>query len=244
MSDPMPLVRLSFDFEDFLSPATKRAQLLDPALDFLQERHGEAAWRALRLGFLGGLEQEEVEKIPDLPVPIPSAIAMRGDEWLLSEAMIELPEGPVAVYELLLGPSGPRLTAEARAWLAALAGEPLALHEVGARTPDGHLCLRNALHPRRPMRRVQEDPLTTDGLARGEIIGARVVRWEGDDVIAGAIYPFRKKAVKFLGGVRAEARDVEPGVCRLPGEGERLVELFVSQAMAWLWVQGVVRGGS
>jgi len=244
MSDPMPIVRLSFDFDDFLSPATKRAALLDPALDHLQMQYGEATWRALRLGFLGGLEQAEVEGIPDLPVPVPSAIAMRGDEWLLSEGMIELPEGPVAVYELLLGPSGPELTAEARAWLAALGGVPLTLYEVGARTPDGHLCLRNALYPRRPMRRVQDDPLTTDGLTRGEIVGARVVRWEDEDVVAGAIYPFKKKAVKFLGGVRKEARDVEPGVCRIPGEGERLVDLFVSQAMAWLWVQGVVRSGS
>ncbi len=224
------------------SPAAARARLREPALDFLFDRFGEETWRALRLGFFGGLSDGEVEDAPLLPEPLPAAIQERAGDWLLSEGVLELPHGPIAAFDLLLGPGGPELGAEARAWIAALGAQALALYEVGARTPDGHVCLRHALLRDRPLRRVREDPMTTAGLVRGEIIGARVVAWRGEDVLAGAIYPFPRKAVKILGGVRDSAQVSERDAPPAGGEeAARLVELFVSQAMAWLWLQGLVR---
>lgn len=223
--------------------------LAGPALDFLMARYPEGTWHALRYGFFGGLSEEELDAVPRLAAPLGPALYARALDWLLSEGVLEIDGAATAAVDLVLGPHGPRLAPRERRWAEAVGGELLALYEVRGCAGARHLELRELRRPGeapRATRRVRVPPELA-GLDVGEVFAARIVPWPADPdgteepTLAGGPLPFPRAAAEMLLSVRIEARPL--GAARRDDD-QRLVDLFLSQSIAWTWIQGALQEGA
>lgn len=110
-------------------------------------------------------------------------------EWLLAEGELLVKGESQWVAELLLGPQGPSLDLEQRAWLAQLASRPLRLYDVTEVIPGVGLTVCDVLA-------TEQAPLVVDeragsqSLRVGMQIGARVMDVGERHQFSGAIYPF------------------------------------------------------
>lgn len=132
-------------------------------------------------------------------------------EWLLADGSLVLPAREAPVRELLLGPGGPRFSAEDRAWMEAIAARPLGLYEVADTVPGERFEVRDLLHPAEPRVWI-EDRSAASTVVRWDVLGARLVPWEGGWRLSGAIYQFVREAdlPAFVRVIREEL-DAEAG---------------------------------
>lgn len=90
-------------------------------------------------------------------------------EWLLADGALDLGDGPVTTTELFLGPGGPLLSTEGRAYLGALRRQPLQLYEVVESMPGEGLVLQDARDPEAQPCRVMERA-ASQSISVGEIV--------------------------------------------------------------------------
>lgn len=110
-------------------------------------------------------------------------------EWLLAEGDIQVKGEQQRVAELLLGPRGPLLTTDQRAWLEQLALRPLRLYDVTEVAPGAGITLCDALATDQAPLAVIERA-GSQSLRVGMQIGARLMEVGGQHQLSGAIYPF------------------------------------------------------
>ena len=159
------------------------------ALEWIEEQHPEATRTALDEGFFGGLSAAEREGLGELSEGYFEMAQINSMEWLLADGTLDLGDGPVTTTELFLGPGGPLLSTEGRAYLEALRRQPLQLYEVVESMPGEGLVLQDARDPEAAPCRVVERAASRSLPVR-ELIAARVIPGQ-PAVLSGAIYPFR-----------------------------------------------------
>lgn len=118
-------------------------------------------------------------------------------EWVIAEGEILVRRKHEDVADLLLGPSGPRLTAGQRDWIEQLAREPLRLYDVTEVRPGEGLTLCDAIDGARPPVFVVEREGSRT-LRAGMAIGARLLTAQGERLLSGALYPFSALAAGAL----------------------------------------------
>lgn len=115
-------------------------------------------------------------------------------EWLLAEGSLLLNGREEPVREILLAPGGPLFGAEERTWMEAFLSRPLGLYEVTDTVPGERFQVRDLLHPEEAPVWVH-DRSASSTLTRWEVLGARLVPWEGGWRASGALYPLAREAV-------------------------------------------------
>ncbi len=180
------------------------AKALSKATIWLAERHKPAVQDAINEYFFGGLDDEEIDRIEDLPDEVYGAVMLNAMEWLLADGVIEYQGEAWETSELLLGPGGPALTTDERRWLQSLVGQPLRLYEVLETSPGEGMLLKDVLAPSRPAVYVQEksgscyfDPY--------DLVAVRIVPLNGLHQLSGAVYPIpRASGLDLIAELRDE----------------------------------------
>jgi hypothetical protein len=171
------------------------------ALDWLALAFPDQLATAVQRGFFVALDAKEREELEALPSDLKSMININRAEWLLADARIDVggrgDASPPRAMELVLGPGGPVLTAVQRRHLESLAAVPLRFYDVIESHPGSGLLLRDVLEPEGSPVRVRERSASRS-LARGDVLGARVVPERDTFVLSGAIYHFNRPAAGAL----------------------------------------------
>lgn len=125
-------------------------------------------------------------------------------EWLLAEGELLVKGEPHWVSELLLGPQGPSLSTDQRAWLAQLARRPMRLYDVTEVVRGVGLTVCDVLDTGQAPVLVDERS-GSQSLRPGMQIGARVMEVGKRHQFSGAIYPF---SILSAQSVQARLRDL------------------------------------
>jgi hypothetical protein len=153
--------------------------------------HRRAVRAALDADYFGLLDEEARARIGDLSDKLQEGVLINANEWLLAQALLTLRDGrQVRASELILGPGGPLLTADQRAYLETLAVRPLGLYEVHESRPNEGILLKNMLDESEREVWVKEQS-GSRGLVRWDVIGSRLIFVDGDWQLSGGAYPFK-----------------------------------------------------
>jgi len=207
----------------------ERSGAAEIALDFLFERFPEAVGAAIDDDFLGTLDEEQFAALDELADDLREMVTIAGGEWLLADARLVFAGREVPAVELVLGPRGPALGETARRWLTALAAHRLGLYEVTAVEPGVGMHLRSALD-RRAQPVFVDERSGSRSFVRWDVLGARIVPWQGRFQLSGAIYPLPREAVE-------KVRRLRRRVLRPVSEGP---EFAHGRAIGALWLAGLV----
>jgi len=161
------------------------------ALDWLAQRYPDEVVAVMDAHFRAVLEDDELERLANLPPELEQMVFINSNEWLINDARIQAEGRETAVREILLGPGGPLLSAAARNWLERLGERPLGLYEVRRVLPGEGVELADLLHPADPPVWVAERSASRT-LVRHDIFGTRLVRCDSGFVMSGAAYPFTR----------------------------------------------------
>jgi Protein of unknown function (DUF2384) len=141
----------------------------------------------------GGFDDDDDDAVREALAGIDDALwqqlQINLTEWLLAEGDIQVKGESRRVADLLLGGSGPLLSAGQRAWLQQLAQRPLRLYDVTDVVPGTGLTLCDALDGAQPPVVVTERE-GSRSMRPGMQIGARVMAVAGGHQLSGAVYPF------------------------------------------------------
>ena len=164
-------------------------------LSWLSERHGsEILEDGLYGEFLGGLEEEEYERLREGPENVWEMVFLNGMEYLLAEA--ELCEEGMPSFrarDVVFAPGGPILDLEQRRFLKEIFSRPLSVYEVVAAYPGEGLELRDLVAPDEPNRFVIEKS-ASQSLKAGMVFATRLLDLDGWEMSA-AVYPFAEPRV-------------------------------------------------
>ena len=175
----------------------EEANAIGRGLDWLWDRYPEATDAAVSGDYFGGLEDEEVDALRDLPPGLQTMLEINIGEWLLADAAIEVGETPVPVRELLLGAGGPLLPAQGHRWIRVLVERPLGLYEVRDLKPDAAVEVQDLLRPDLPPVWVR-DRVASREFVRWDVLGARLVGQDAEWLFSGALYPLDREAARGL----------------------------------------------
>jgi hypothetical protein len=218
-------------------PAPSDAPVLR-ATEWLDQRYAQEASDAVE-SYFSAVDDEALSHLETLDPEIRRMVHVNAHEWLLADGELELEDRDVPVCELLLGPGGPLFGAEERAWMEAFTARPLGLYEVLEVSPGEGLRLRDLFHPDELPVKVT-DRAASRSLVRWDVIGARLVPWQGRWLLSGAIYPFVREAdfPAVLRGMQDELAletegdpELERDVLSVLIPQEWLLELLESQEM-------------
>jgi hypothetical protein len=159
------------------------------ALDWLAEHYPDETDEAVHGEFFGGLTDEEMDRLGNLPDDLQDMIQINIGEWLVTDAHIEVNGVRTPVRDLFFGLGGPLMSPASRDWLQRLGERPLSLYEVQEVKPREGMELADLLKPDGPSVWVTERTATRN-LLRYDVLGARLVRRDGGFVLSGAVYPF------------------------------------------------------
>jgi len=163
------------------------------AMDWLLLHHSDEVERIVARGFYGTLEDEELERLDEVPDHVQEMIDANIADWVVADARRWQAgrRGPMPprVLDLVLGPDGAPLTREQCAWLTELGARPLRLYEVLEARPGDGLVLQDPLDPDSGSLRVRERS-ASKSLARWDVIGTRLLNEGETRVLAGCIYYF------------------------------------------------------
>jgi hypothetical protein len=161
---------------------------VDIALAFLYDNYPDEIDDAIDHGFLGGLEEDEYERLEGLSPEMLTEIDVNIGEWLLTDAVLQFEGETVPALDLVLGPDGPLLPQNGRDWLAAAAERPLSLYDVIGVAPGKGVEIRDMVCPDDPPLRVK-DAAYSESARRGDIFGGRLIRKGDDWILSEAFYP-------------------------------------------------------
>lgn len=178
----------------------------DEAIAWLERHHGEALAMEIRHGFVETLEDEDLQKLDELPPELAERFAINLNDWLLAEGILDLQGIDLSVADLLLSQRGPLLDPELVEWIDALANSSLELYEVQKEAEGGEVRLLDVFDRRRGPIFVSDDDEELS-LASMDLVGARILSLGDDLVLSGAIYPFEKRHLAELRSWREEDRD-------------------------------------
>ncbi len=174
------------------------------ALDWLHTKYPEEVDEAVYSQFFGERDEPELEALSELPSHFAHAVHNNIGEWLLTDAELSIDDRDIPTRDLILGPKGPTLSPQGRAWLQELGKRPLSLYEVCEVNKGEGLLLKDLLYPDQAPVWVREKT-ATEYAAKWDILGARLAEKEGDLVLSGAAYPMeRAQALACLEEIRSE----------------------------------------
>ncbi len=178
--------------------AAPGADAVELAGKWLNDHYEEALHAAINAQFFFGVKEDKMRRLALLPAMIRAMIDTNSGEYMLAEGFLDLPAGPAACLDLVLGPAGPRLDAPQRHYLEALGSRPMSLYRVVESDPDRGLRVRDLLDAGEPRRWVA-DPLASVSLAcqPGRSFGGRLI--PGDPWRLGrALYPADEPQLAFM----------------------------------------------
>ncbi|HSL83066.1 MAG TPA: SEC-C domain-containing protein, partial [Thermoanaerobaculia bacterium] len=184
---------------------------VETALRWLRKHYREEVEAAIA-GYFALGDVDDSDELRTLPEKVFQMATVNAYEWLLGDATFLLDGREVPVRELLLGPGGPRFDAEERAWMEAFAARPLGLYEITDTVPGERFRVQDLLYPEEPPVWVH-DRAASISLVRWDVVGARLVPWEGGWRASGAVYPFVREATmaSFVRSIRDELEDEAGG---------------------------------
>ena len=201
------------------------------AIDWLTGRHRKGFKTALDSLLAEWWPEDSPRKHRQLDAEVLGALQINLTEWLLAEGDILVKGERVLIFDLLLGPDGPRLTAGQRAWLAQMARRPLLLYTVTDVRRGQGMTLCDAIDAQAAPVEVQERS-GSQSAHPGLLIGVRVMHRASHAELSGAIYPFSMLAQP---AVLAAVRAVDSSGLH-PANLSRLR----SQAIARAWIRQFV----
>lgn len=187
--------------------STPRADGLFTAVAWLEQHHRKGFERAVADFYDGALlDEEQGDRFLQLPKNLRSMVSINSTEWLLAEGEVEVRGERRRVADLVLGPGGPPLAAEARQWLQGLADHPMGVYEVQETVPDEGVWVKDVATSRAPRLWVSERS-ASKSLFRWDILGARLVAVGEEWLFSGAIYPVpRDELPGLIADLRATKR--------------------------------------
>ena len=175
---------------------------MNAALDWLWTHHRHAVEEAVGRQFLGRLDDDEAALLEELDDEADDAFRDQLGDWVLAEAALEIGGKETNAAELILGPGGPSLKPEERAWMSALSGRPLSVYEVLS-TPDASsFVLREPLAApvdgRAPETLVHTENEIVGAVEIGDLLAARLVPFEEGWHLAAALFPLEPEDLDEL----------------------------------------------
>lgn len=166
------------------------------ALDWLDQRYGEAMLDAFKGELLGVLDEEEFAALGDMPEDLLTMIDINIRERLLTEGSLELPGGPARCMDLVLGFGGLLLDARQRTYLEKMGKASLSLYEIVECVPDEGFYVQDLVDESEPVQWVV-DRQASRGAKEGSVIGFRLI--PGPPFrLSGSLYPFPEPRVPPL----------------------------------------------
>jgi len=200
------------------------------ALEWLQTNYPEEVSEAVYVGFMGELEEEELETLEALPPEIGHSVILNSGEWLLTDAVLSINGRDQRALDLVLGNKGPRLSDSGREWLGEIAKRSMSLYEVREVKKAEGLLLKDLVHPDEAPVWVREKS-ATEFVLQWDIFGARLACKEGEMVLTGAVYPMeRAQAHTCLEEIRSEIAGEE--------DDKALVRQLVGYTIIQNWLDG------
>jgi hypothetical protein len=201
------------------------------ALDWLRAQYDEAVEEALEDVFFGAREEDEerFDRLLELPEDLGEMMLINANEWLLAEAELRTESGFAPAIELVLGPGGPLMSPDQRRWLEEIGRRPLRLYEVQESLPDEGIRARDLLDPESESVWVTER-LASRSLRTWDVFAARLIPWEDQWQLSGAIYPFERRDVPpLVEGLQAMVR-------KSRADKEEDLRFDLSQALIDTWL--------
>jgi hypothetical protein len=201
------------------------------ALDWLRARYDEAVEEALEDGFFGAREEDEerFDRLLELPQDLGEMMLINANEWLLAEAELRTESGFSPAIELVLGPGGPLMSPEQRRWLEEIGRRPLRLYEVHESLPDIGIRVLDLLDPDSESVWVTER-LGSRSLQTWDVFAARLIPWEDQWQLSGAIYPLQRRDAGAL------VEKLETLLRKSRADEEEEVRFAVSQSIIDTWL--------
>ena len=183
--------------------ALDRSRAVATAAAWLMSQHTDGFAEAIEDGYYRSLDDEGWELLRALPEDLREVAELNAMEWVLAEGEIYLGEGDDAprsrAMELVLGPGGPALSPDQRAYLEAMASRPLRVYEVLESRPGEGLLLKDLLDPALNPHWVGDRRASRD-IVPWQVIGVRLLPAGADWEFSLAAYPLSAE----LGAVIAE----------------------------------------
>lgn len=206
------------------------------AVRWLHQHHGEAVEEAVRAEFFGALSSEEKQRLARLPQDVSAMLETNLNEWLLAEGGVEIDGRRQRFVDLVLGPGGPLLDAEARLWLEALSREPLALWELQDVRPGvGFTAIGVLTDTPAPCWVVERSG--SRQLDRWSLLGARLIPHGDHWLMSGAAYLFRREELSALREEHRRAHEFlrdhgASAAAKQRAEGQVIRALWLGQLVA------------
>jgi hypothetical protein len=181
------------------------------ALEWLSATFPDGIRTAVQTSLFSGLKKAEKLALDELEPGKSEMLTINIGEWLLTEAKIPVQDDVAPVRELLLAPEGPGFSDVGRRWLSSLGERPLSLYEVQQLNPGEGVLVKDLLLGDAPEVWVSEKKLS-QRLVQWDIFGARLVLYDDEYRLSGAVYPFqRETATSCKAKILRKAKGVEPG---------------------------------
>jgi len=170
-------------------------------------RYPRQVREAIEEDYFGALDDDEMARLARLPRGVEDMVGVNSMEWLIAEGDLVLGDDVARrpAIELVLGPDGPKFTAEQRAFLEELSRRPLRPYEVLESRPNEGLLLHDLLVPDEPPVWVNER-LGSRQLVQWDVFGGRVLPVGDDRILSGALYPVAAEdRIEVLEEIRTES---------------------------------------
>ncbi len=158
-------------------------------LSWLTQRHKKAIKVAMDQCMLRLVDDREFLDLGSLDEAILQGIHLNLTEWLLAEGSLQIHGTEQQTLSYALGPSGPLLSLDQRAWLQQLTERPLRLYVVTEVVPGVQMTLCDALDMQAPPVTVRERAGSQADLV-GVQLGARIMTVDDHFELSGALYVF------------------------------------------------------
>lgn len=176
----------------FESRRSDEEQAVQRALSWLTETYPDETAQAFFEGFFGGMAEENLACIDDLPPGVQDMLGINSGEWMLADGDMIIDGKAKRVNDLVLGPGGPLMPARGREWIKALGEFHMSLYEVRDVKPGEGVRVADLLAPDAEPVWVWERTASKK-LVRWDMLGARLARQDKEWVFTGAIYPFARE---------------------------------------------------
>jgi hypothetical protein len=218
---------------------------LPRAVEWLGARYAKEVRTAIARDYVGHLPEALRSEVDRLPEQLAFDIQANGTEWLVAEGSIEVRRGSAIerarVSNLVLGPGGPLLLAEQRAFLEAMTRIPIRPYEVLESVAGEGLRLRDLATPGAESVWVRERSGSAY-LVPGDVFGARLVPVQDHVELSGAIYDFPGRvALDLPDELRELLADIGQVIAGPPEDREEIVALGVAAFVIRRWLLSRVR---
>ena len=211
-------------------------EALPKAQEWLLDRYQEELGEAMTEGFFGSLDKEERARLDEISESLMEMVQHNLSQWLITDSLLEIDGEKVAPIDLVLGPGGPLLRAEQRAYLEHLRSRPLCVYEVLAVSRGEGLSVKDVLGLGDPKNAWVVEHAATKTLREGDLLGARLIWVQGHWELAGGIYPIqRTRLIQLRRSIEALKKR------RLPPREERSA---VALAIVHCWLEAVAAPGA